>query len=129
MRAGRPSVEVAALALGQDLRLVVPALDGQLVGRLDAEGVGGLGHAVVELLGLTVDEVLQPDDAGLRQDGLLLAPEGAGGKALVSGTKGSHIIIDNPRLLSALSGHMIYFENVDGREDAAVLAKKLEIES
>lgn len=33
----------------------------------------------------------------------------------VGGTKGSHLIIDNPALLAALSGHMIYFENTDGR--------------
>lgn len=34
---------------------------------------------------------------------------------LVSGTKGSHLIIDNPELEAALSGHMVYFENADGR--------------
>jgi glycerol-3-phosphate dehydrogenase len=34
---------------------------------------------------------------------------------LVSGTKGSHLILDNPGLLAALNGHMIYFENSDGR--------------
>lgn len=36
-------------------------------------------------------------------------------KPLVSGTKGSHLIIDNPDLLKALGGHMVYFENTDGR--------------
>ncbi|MDD9722898.1 glycerol-3-phosphate dehydrogenase/oxidase [Sulfitobacter sp. PR48] len=34
---------------------------------------------------------------------------------LVSGTKGSHLIIDNARLYDALNGHMAYFENTDGR--------------
>lgn len=34
---------------------------------------------------------------------------------LVSGTKGSHLILDNPQLEKALSGHMAYFENADGR--------------
>ena len=34
---------------------------------------------------------------------------------MVSGTKGSHVIIDNPELEDALNGHMVYFENVDGR--------------
>jgi glycerol-3-phosphate dehydrogenase len=34
---------------------------------------------------------------------------------LVSGTKGSHLILDNPALAAALNGHMIYFENADGR--------------
>jgi glycerol-3-phosphate dehydrogenase len=34
---------------------------------------------------------------------------------LVSGTKGSHLILDNPALMAALNGHMIYFEHDDGR--------------
>ena len=33
----------------------------------------------------------------------------------VGGTKGSHLILDHPALFRALNGHMIYFENVDGR--------------
>ena len=36
-------------------------------------------------------------------------------KPLVSGTKGSHLIIDNDALYRALAGHMVYFENTDGR--------------
>jgi glycerol-3-phosphate dehydrogenase len=34
---------------------------------------------------------------------------------LIGGTKGSHLIIDNDELLTALNGQMIYFENADGR--------------
>jgi len=34
---------------------------------------------------------------------------------LVSGTKGSHLILDNPSLAAALNGHMIYYEHSDGR--------------
>ncbi len=34
---------------------------------------------------------------------------------MVAGTKGSHLIIDNPDLERALGGHMVYFENADGR--------------
>jgi len=34
---------------------------------------------------------------------------------MVSGTKGSHLILDNPKLVDALKGHMVYFENVDQR--------------
>jgi len=37
------------------------------------------------------------------------------GEKLVSGTKGSHLILDNPALRNALHGHMVYFENTDGR--------------
>ncbi len=34
---------------------------------------------------------------------------------LMGGTKGSHLIIDNAELYDALAGHMIYYENEDGR--------------
>lgn len=34
---------------------------------------------------------------------------------LMGGTKGSHLIIDNPALFDMLDGHMIYYENEDGR--------------
>ncbi|MQX11654.1 FAD-dependent oxidoreductase [Sinorhizobium fredii] len=34
---------------------------------------------------------------------------------LMGGTKGSHLIIDNPALRDILGGHMIYYENEDGR--------------
>jgi glycerol-3-phosphate dehydrogenase len=34
---------------------------------------------------------------------------------LMGGTKGSHLIIDNDALRDALAGHMIYYENEDGR--------------
>ena len=34
---------------------------------------------------------------------------------MVEGTKGSHLILENSELLSALNGHMAYFENEDGR--------------
>lgn len=33
----------------------------------------------------------------------------------MGGTKGSHLIIDNAELMDALDGHMIYYENEDGR--------------
>lgn len=36
-------------------------------------------------------------------------------ETMVSGTKGSHLILDHPALLEALGGHMVYFENADGR--------------
>ena len=34
---------------------------------------------------------------------------------LMGGTKGSHLIIDNAGARDALDGHMIYYENEDGR--------------
>jgi glycerol-3-phosphate dehydrogenase len=38
-----------------------------------------------------------------------------GKQPFVSGTKGSHIVLDSPELFDALGGHMIFFENEDGR--------------
>ncbi|HEY6632479.1 MAG TPA: glycerol-3-phosphate dehydrogenase/oxidase [Rhizobiaceae bacterium] len=37
------------------------------------------------------------------------------GEPFVSGTKGSHLMLDCPALHEALGGHMIFFENSDGR--------------
>ncbi|WP_199564205.1 glycerol-3-phosphate dehydrogenase/oxidase [Shinella sp. WSJ-2] len=47
-------------------------------------------------------------------NGTLFADE-AGPAPLMGGTKGSHLIIDNPALRDMLDGHMIYYENEDGR--------------
>ena len=33
----------------------------------------------------------------------------------IGGTKGSHILVDNPKLYKALNGYMMFFENEDGR--------------
>ena len=40
---------------------------------------------------------------------------GAPAPRMMGGTKGSHLIVDNPALYQALDGHMIYYENEDGR--------------
>lgn len=44
----------------------------------------------------------------------LLAPAEVPGR-MVTGTKGSHLVLDNPELHDALGGHMVYFDNSDGR--------------
>jgi len=44
-----------------------------------------------------------------------LLPEASRGAPLMGGTKGSHLIIDNAELMQALGGHMLYYENDDGR--------------
>lgn len=61
-------------------------------------------NAVVNATGAWLDETLQSLNPKPQ-------PEGA----FVSGTKGSHLIINNQELMDALGGHMIYFENADGR--------------
>jgi len=40
---------------------------------------------------------------------------GAPAPRMMGGTKGSHLIVDNPALYKALDGHMVYYENEDGR--------------
>ncbi|QPC94368.1 glycerol-3-phosphate dehydrogenase/oxidase [Mesorhizobium sp. INR15] len=40
---------------------------------------------------------------------------GAAVPRMMGGTKGSHLIVDNPELHAALGGHMVYYENEDGR--------------
>jgi glycerol-3-phosphate dehydrogenase len=44
-----------------------------------------------------------------------LFPERTRPTPLMGGTKGSHLIIDNAGLRDMLDGHMIYYENEDGR--------------
>ncbi|MBB3542215.1 MULTISPECIES: glycerol-3-phosphate dehydrogenase/oxidase [unclassified Rhizobium] len=44
-----------------------------------------------------------------------LFPQEAPSAPLMGGTKGSHLIIDHPGLRDMLDGHMIYYENEDGR--------------
>lgn len=34
---------------------------------------------------------------------------------MIGGTKGSHLVINHPELYAATQGHMLYFENTDGR--------------
>ncbi|MBD9529514.1 glycerol-3-phosphate dehydrogenase/oxidase [Paracoccus sp. PAR01] len=66
-----------------------------------------------ETLAITADLIVNATGAWLDKTAAELG--GQAGTRLVSGTKGSHLIIDNPALLNALNGHMIYFENADGR--------------
>ena len=40
---------------------------------------------------------------------------GASAPRIMGGTKGSHLIVDNAELYDALGGHMVYYENEDGR--------------
>jgi glycerol-3-phosphate dehydrogenase len=40
---------------------------------------------------------------------------GAPAPRMMGGTKGSHLIVDNAALYRALDGHMVYYENEDGR--------------
>jgi len=68
-----------------------------------------------EALPVRARAVVNATGAWLDQSLALLAAEGTGAAPLVSGTKGSHLILDCPPLLQALRGHMIFFEHTDGR--------------
>ena len=61
-------------------------------------------RVIVNATGAWLDDSLQT-----------LTGRSANSKPFVSGTKGSHLIIENTELYDALDGHMIYFENTDGR--------------
>lgn len=60
--------------------------------------------AIVNATGAWLDESLEQ-----------LSVEKRKAEKLVTGTKGSHLILDNAQLLKALNGHMMFFENDDGR--------------
>jgi glycerol-3-phosphate dehydrogenase len=61
-------------------------------------------HALVNATGAWLDEAIAS-----------LVGLGEGGEPFISGTKGSHLILDCPVLYDALGGHMVFFENEDGR--------------
>ena len=73
------------------------------------DGIGGQGIAV------TARVIVNATGAWLDETKSALSAGRAADERLVSGTKGSHLVLDNPALLAALKGHMIYFENADGR--------------
>lgn len=84
---------------------LTPKGDGYLVkDRLSGETYDVTCSALVNATGAWLDESVG-----------LIAPDGGPQDKMVSGTKGSHLILDNVELLAALDGHMIYFENDDGR--------------
>lgn len=63
-----------------------------------------MARAVVNATGAWLDESLTE----------LVAPANIPDQ-LVEGTKGSHLVLENPELYEALNGHMVYFDNSDGR--------------
>lgn len=60
--------------------------------------------AIVNATGAWLDEAIG-----------LLGGQRADAEPFVSGTKGSHLVIDSDALLGALNGHMVFFENADRR--------------
>ncbi|MER9731342.1 glycerol-3-phosphate dehydrogenase/oxidase [Mesorhizobium sp. M0217] len=76
----------------------------ELTDTVGGEGFTVTAKAIVNATGAWLDSAIARLDASDRP----AAP-------LVEGTKGSHLILDNEPLHRALGGHMIFFENADGR--------------
>lgn len=68
-----------------------------------------------ERIAVTTRAIVNATGAWLDQSMALLSPDGERQQPFVTGTKGSHLILDCPDLFAALGGHMIFFENADGR--------------
>ena len=71
-----------------------------------------LGGGTMEV---SADVVINATGAWVDETNAALAEGGRRPEPFVGGTKGSHLVLDHPDLMRALNGHMIYFENVDGR--------------
>ncbi len=68
-----------------------------------------------EMMPVSARAIVNATGAWLDEARAQLEGRSAPRERFVAGTKGSHLIIDNAELLEALEGHMIFFENEDGR--------------
>ena len=103
----RDTEDVAGECVALNYATVAPGGNGRLGIRDAATGTPVLpvtARTLVNATGAWVDETIGE-----------LSRAGAPPTRLVSGTKGSHLVLDNPALLAALNGHMLLFENEDGR--------------
>ncbi|MEI4481139.1 MULTISPECIES: glycerol-3-phosphate dehydrogenase/oxidase [Phyllobacterium] len=84
--------------------------------RRDASGVFAV-HDHISGAAITIkpDLIVNATGGWIDMANATLFPKNALSAPLMGGTKGSHLIIDNAELLKALDGHMIYYENEDGR--------------
>ena len=102
----RDTEQAADGCLALNYSTVAPDGNGRLQVR---DGEGGTtapvtARALVNATGAWLDRTIDEFTGG-----------GAADTRLVAGTKGSHLIVDNPALVEALNGHMLLFENDDGR--------------
>jgi len=68
-----------------------------------------------DILPVSAKAIVNATGAWVDQTAATLPREKCDSEAMVEGTKGSHLILDNQELLTALNDHMIYYENADGR--------------
>ena len=84
---------------------LTPAPTGyQITDKLSGQAFSVTTKSLVNATGAWLDEAISALSQGKATE-----------KPLVSGTKGSHLILDNHDLYNALAGHMVYYENVDRR--------------
>ncbi len=67
------------------------------------------------LLPISTRAIVNATGAWLDEARAALSERAGDAEPFISGTKGSHLILDCPPLRNALGGHMIFFENEDGR--------------
>lgn len=108
--------ERLGLELLQDAAAAAPACAALNYASLQLEGTGYLvqDHLTGKVLPVRPKVLVNATGAWL-DEAIDALSGGDGHEALISGTKGSHLILDNPELEAALGGHMVYFENSDGR--------------
>ena len=102
----RDTEEVAGDCQALNYATLSPAGSGRFRVRDRASGttLPVTARALVNATGAWIDETLHELGSGSDP-----------AARLVSGTKGSHLVLDNRALRDALNGHMLLFENDDGR--------------
>lgn len=73
------------------------------------------GEGIAAPLSVRPRVIVNATGAWIDSTAALLSGKSGTQRPIVSGTKGSHLILDNLRLHDALKGHMIFFENADNR--------------
>lgn len=73
------------------------------------------GREIEGELAIRTRLIVNATGAWIDQTARSISSDGQEKRHIVSGTKGSHLILDNPELLGALGGHMVFFENEDNR--------------
>jgi glycerol-3-phosphate dehydrogenase len=107
--------------LGVELVLDTQKLAPNCVALNHAEiALSGDGFALADgpsgaVLPVTTRAIVNATGAWLDESLASLTEHSEKAEPYISGTKGSHLILDCPPLHAALDGHMIFFENEDGR--------------
>lgn len=109
--------ERMGIELVLDTRRMAPGSVALNYAELRPDGAGFVlrDRSTGEDLPVTARALVNATGAWLDESLGLLAGGDPKREPFVSGTKGSHLILDHPALHEALGGHMIFFEHGDGR--------------